>query len=262
MINRLSNMMCWLVLAMVLVVMGCEQKSKEEMLVYEMLTDPNFVMPDYASRAIEATGGRRAWTKTERIEFDCVVTFYNRDGSFYLTEQHYEIAPWSNSIRISTTEPQGRFVWEFSGVLLKGNVHIGALPIAVNAAEFAEAILNITTAPIRLLDESYEFVRGAEPVKIEGLWYYPIERTNLYNPGVLGEPFWSNVIFYQNTNSSLVDMLWLADVDKEEFLMVRGYDYRELEKGGVLVPAKIELLKTDDGGVLQRRLVEINRHKK
>lgn len=235
MINRLSNTMYWLVLVMVLVVVGCEQKCKEEMLVYEMFTDPNFVMPDYASGAIEATGGRRAWTKAEEIEFDCVVTFYNPDGSFYLTERRYEICPWSYSIRISAATDACQLPRD----------------------DFPELILNIVTAPVLFLDKSLEFTRGSGAVRIEGLWYYPIERTNLYPPGAPPEPYWSNVVFYQDRDNSLVDMIRFAAADEEKFLIVRGYDYYELEKGGVLVPTRIEIFRTDPEGVLQQRLVKI-----
>lgn len=271
MTNRLLSIVRWLILVLsitvIAIVTGCEQKYSEEVPVLTYgraapLNDPNFVVPGYASAAIEATGGRRAWTKTEQIEFDCVVTFYNQDGSFYLTEQHHEIAPWSNSIRISAIEPHGRFVWELSGDTLSTLESADSYPVRDTRYEMRDviyAILNITTAPARFLDESVLFTKISEPVKVEGRWYHPIERASIFT--VRG-PGWSKVVFYQNTGSSLVDMIWHADFEREKFLMVRGYDYRELEKGGVLVPAKIELFKTDAGGVLQRRLVEINRHKK
>ncbi len=151
MIKRFSDMMCWLILAAAFVVTGCEQGHKEETSVYELLSDPNFVMPEYASGAIEATGGLEAWTKARKLELDCVVTLYKSDGSFYLTEQHHEIysvqgpdfQPWLNSIRISAVEPKGKFVWQLSGELfsvLEGAEQVGALPIMANRY-FAEAIL-------------------------------------------------------------------------------------------------------------------------
>ena len=53
-------------------------------------------------------------------------------------------------------------------------------------------------------------------------------------------------------------MLWFMDIDEGKSLAVRGYDYREVEKGGVRFPAKIEIFRTDAAGVLQERLVKID----
>jgi len=53
-------------------------------------------------------------------------------------------------------------------------------------------------------------------------------------------------------------MIWFADVSREKFLIVRGYDYRGVEKTQILVPIKIEIFRTDARGVLQERLVKID----
>ncbi len=42
--------------------------------------------------------------------------------------------------------------------------------------------------------------------------------------------------------------------------MVRGYDYSEIEKGGVGVPTRIEIFRTDARGDSQERLVKIECH--
>ncbi|GAF97253.1 unnamed protein product, partial [marine sediment metagenome] len=102
MINRLSNTVCWLVLVIAFVVAGCKQEYKpdeSDVLAYVPDVNTIVVTDNHTPRAIKATGGYQAWMETIKIELDCVVTFYNPDGSFYLTEQHYEIYPWSNSIR-------------------------------------------------------------------------------------------------------------------------------------------------------------------
>ena len=276
MINWLSNMLCWLVLmvliAVIGIVAGCQQEYKEEPKapIDVIVVEPNVVVPNYASRAIEATGGLDAWTKAKKLRLDCVVTFYKSDGSFYLTEQDYEIYPWLNSIRISATEPLGTFVWELSRGGLEGGEawHTGiGLPVQLCSKHyFTELILDIITAPVRFLDKPVVFTRDSRPVKMEGLWYYLIERVNPDKTGIF-----SYAVFYQNRDSSLVDMIWFAGVDSSVIvseaqpsvaipisLAVRGYDYRELEKGGVRVPAKIEIFRTDAAGVLQERLVKID----
>jgi len=259
MINRFSNIMCWLVLAAVFVVVGCEQEHKEDASRPRTgLTDPNFVMPEYASRAIEATGGRQAWMKTKKLELDCVVTLYKPDGSFYLTEQNHEIYPMSNSIRISAEEPQGKVVCQLSAGIfsvLEGAEQVGALPIMANRY-FAEAILNITTAPVRFLDKSFAFTKGTKPVKMEGQWYYQIERAKI--PVADVAPYWPKVVFLQNTGTARVDMLWFVEAGEKKFFAIRGYDYKEVEKGSILVPTKIEIFRTDASNVLLERLVKID----
>lgn len=255
MINRFSKTIL-LVVVIFFIVAGCEQQQqqqqKEELLPH---------IPAYIIQAVEKAGGLDAWDRTIKFESDCVVTFYQPDGSFYLTEQHHEIYPWSNLIRISAQEPQGKFIWEFSpGRLrvIKGTKHGGFLPIGLGAEDFAEAILDITSTPVRLLEGKAGFTRGPSPVKVEGRWYYPIERVG----GKTGsEPSWPKHVFYQNSDSSLVDMLWFTGIDRGTFLAVRGYYYQEVEKGGVFVPAKIEVFMTDVRGVMQHRLVKIDYHR-
>jgi hypothetical protein len=85
------------------------------------------------------------------------------------------------------------------------------------------------------------------------LWYYPIERV-----GGGPEPYWSQVVLYQNKDTSFVDIIWFADINSDRYIAVRGYDYSKVAEKDVLIPAKIEIFQTNPKGVLQRRLVEIN----
>ncbi|MHC4337180.1 MAG: hypothetical protein ACYSTG_04420, partial [Planctomycetota bacterium] len=135
MANRFSSVICWLVLVVVFTLGGCEQRYRKDVSAYEqvvdpnLLIDPNFVVPEYA------------WMRTKKIALDCRVTLYRDDGSFYLTEQCHEIYPWSNSIRISAEEPQGRFVCDFSnGVfrVLQGGERVDAPLITMFDVHFAE----------------------------------------------------------------------------------------------------------------------------
>ena len=170
MISRFANITLWLLVVVAFVFAGCEQGELARMPEPETIT----VMSDYAGKAFEVGGGLGAWTKTKQINFDGIVTFYKPDGSCYLTEQSYKVYPWLNSIEISATEPQGNFVWELSRAsfsVLEGAGRVDALPIAVCDRYFAEAILDMVTAPVRFLDESVEFSKGPKPVKKEGLWY-------------------------------------------------------------------------------------------
>ncbi len=236
MISRISIVMFGLIFVMV-VASGCEQLQKEETPANVTLIDPDIVLPDYVSRAIEATGGYGAWENCEQIEFDAVVTFYQPDGSFNLTQQHYRISPKSGSINITVTAAAGQLPRE----------------------NFPEAVLNIVTAPVRFLNRSLQFTKDPDAVKIEGQWYYPIELDRLE---VADNPHLGKVVYYQNRDSSLVDVIWFAAADEQKFLVVRGYDYGEHQKGDVLVPAKIEVFTSDLEIVFKQRLVKIDLSKR
>jgi len=251
----------WLILPAVLFVGGCAEQRAREAAVYVPLDDPSFVVPDYASRAIQATGTQQLWAKTDKIDADCIVTFYQPDGGYYLTEQHHEIRPWLNSIRISAREPQGNFTWHLAdGVfsVVEGAERVSSLPIKVYDRDFAEAILGAVTAPVRLLDGRFKFEVVGSPVKIEGRWYNVISRTARDTSRLNIDRRWSVAVFYQGVDGSLVDTLWFADTAKREYLAVRSYDYRQFKKGSVRIPGKIEIFRSNAQGDLQQRLVEID----
>jgi len=256
MVNRLPDMVRWLVLVIVLFMFGCAQKHIADTSASKPDIAEHVVTGTYAPRAIKATGGYESWIKTKKLELDCVVTFYNPDGSFYLTEQHHEICPWLDSVGISALEPQGKLLWQLSGEdfrVVEGNEQAHLLPTPIQARDFAETVLYMTTAPIRFLDSEVEFDETLVPIRMEGLWYYPIEQVS----SAL-KPYWSQVVLYQSRDTSFVDMIWFADVDGDGYLSVRGYDYSKVEKKDILIPAKIEIFKTNPKGVLQQRLVKID----
>jgi hypothetical protein len=265
-----------LVLVAAFIFTGCQRKQERDPALREpedavemLVSGPDLetisVPPDYVVRAIEAAGGWKAWTGMRELQLGCVVTFYQPDGSFHLTEQHHVVYPWSNSIRISAREPQGRFVWQLSKGkfdVLQDSGQSHALPVVIGSSQFAEMILSIITIPARFLDESAGFSKEATALKIQGQWYYPITRRSRPIAGAELEPArpLSKAVFYQDRDSSLVDMILFDYMSGDDFLAVRGYDYTEVEKEGVRVPGRIEIFKADAGGNLRERLVKIDYH--
>lgn len=253
----------YVVLVTVFVLAGCEKQHKENMDNLSLAQEAEVVSvpSDEAMRALDATGGLDAWKETTTLQLDCVVTFYQSDGSFYLTEQHYEVHPWLNSIQISADEPQGTFVWKWSVGkfdVLQGAGRIDALSKAVPSCCFAEVILDIITAPIRFMDGSVDFSERSGPVRIQGKWYYPINRREKIFTGHISE-----AVFYQDRDSSLVNMIRLTctgtGLARDRTVQyVRGYDYKEVEKSGPMIPARIEIFESDARDRTQNRLVKID----
>ena len=81
-------------------------------------------VPAFAKTAVDAVGGERAWANTQVILGECTAKYYRPDGSFYLTRQRHAVYPWSDSIRIYASEPQGTFVWQLAGNNFSHQLHL------------------------------------------------------------------------------------------------------------------------------------------
>lgn len=258
--SRLSVIVC-LVLATVVILTGCQQKQQEDADVLDREPNLTAIRPpsDFETRAIETTGGLNLWSRTIKMQLDCVATFYQPDGSFYLTEQHCIVYPWSNSIEIFGRELQGNFAWRLSQgrfEVLHGNKRVTNMMSPIDNQCFAEAILNIVTAPVRLLDNSVEFSRDMNPIIIQGQWHDPINRRRKSDiESILQIP---KAVFYQNRDTSIIDMLSIACMGGDQFLTARGYDYSEMREGEIIIPRRIEFVLTDSQGHSQKRLAKID----
>ena len=197
---------------------GCQKsvKQEENSLAVDPMADKVKAPAQFASIAIDKAGGLEAWGSVREIQLDCIVTFYDKDAGYYLTKQKYDIFPWSNSIVISGNESNAAYSWQLSEgnfVVLKGADQINGFNNQIGSGYFAEAILNLVTAPARFLDKSVEYSRKTDAVNIQGRWCYPITRS--IKTGKQSIP--SNIVFYQNRSNSLVDMLLLSGKNNNEY---------------------------------------------
>jgi hypothetical protein len=253
-------------------VTGCQQAGRDT--VDTLAAGPDFgtmpLPPDYLSQAIVATGRMQQWTKTTKLDLDGVLALYQPDGSTYLTQWRWEIYPWSNSVRISGIEPDGEFTWELSQGqfrILAGTDVAASSFGRISQSDLSEVVLTIITAPIRCLNASNRLTRAPEPIKVQGLWYYAIKQTLGGQTGSqnnkrldmeLRQPYWTAVVFYQNRDNSLIDVVRFSDAGKGKFLLARGYDYMRLQKKAMLLPARIEIFKTDVRGAMPQRLAQVS----
>jgi len=227
--------------------------------------------PPHVAAALEATGGLAAWTQCKRLTFGGVVTAYQPDGSYYLTEHQFDLRPWGNAIQISAREPQTGFtcrIAEGQYRVLDGQGKMDVSPLSVCYRDYAEAVLQIVTTPARMLRDKATLLRKPIPVMISGAWYYPIEAkfeaTQVVSKRLgrekvtIIEPYWTQGVYYQNQNGSLVDVIWLGNAVTQKFLIVRGYNYARIVKDGVLVPTKIEIFQSDAEGIQGQRLALVD----
>ena len=240
---------------------GCNVESSPQ-------GDPLAVGPDmerlgnrseYADMAIRAAGGLDAWLRAREIELDCVVTFFQEDGTFYLTEQLYEIFPWSNSIRISGREPSGEYSWLLQRGRLSVSQGMGpyrGLSVGVDNGCIAEGILSVMTAPVRLLDDAVEFKWSSETVRVKGQLYKPIKRAR--RAGAPAAEGLRDAAFYQKESTARVDMILLGCGVGGGAVVVRGHDYQLLARDGLMVPSKIEAYKANASGRVRHRIIQID----
>lgn len=253
--NNLLKTTCFTTILVVLVLGGCQSQSKVcdvDELICGSDTGSIVIDESYKADAIGAAGGEIGWAQTGKLDLDCLVTFYEPDGSFYLTKQRHQICPWADSIRISADEPGGKVRYQLSS----GRVELLEDGFG-DKFEYcrwylAESVLSIVTAPARLVNDSYKFDKGLGPIRMEGLWYYPVSQLR-DNCG----QYLSEVVFYQNKDSGLFDMVWFAG-SGDNFLAVRGYNYKKVGETEILIPSKIEIFNTDSVGTLKERLIKID----
>lgn len=255
--NKGVEIVCALVLSLVLT--GCGIFAKKDNLAIEPVAEKITVPAEFASQAIDKTGGLDAWGKVIKLQPDCVVTFYDKDSGYYLTDQKCEIYPWSNSIVISGQEAKSSYKWQLSGGkfnALQGVNQIEGFKNQISSACFEECILGLVTAPVRFLDKSFVFSRDTNAVNLQGRWCYPItrepaEESKSKTPA-------SNMILYQNRSGMLVEMLLLTCGDNDVSYLVCGYDYEEVKNTGVSAPTRIEIYLAGKSGITQKQLFRID----
>jgi len=250
---------------------GCgRQASKESSPNFDLLaTGPERqVLPTpqpFVSAALDATGGLRAWEESKSIEFHAVVTECERDGCFYLTEHDFVLCPWSDAIQVTAHEPRADFTWQVvrgQYYARQADPNLDASPLHGRCCDYADAVLQIATAPVHMLEGNAALTSRPAAVQMAGQWYRPIDadgQAKKAGPGEkAAEPYWTQGTYFQSPGTSLVDMIWLGNPVTRKFLIVRGYDYAKGRAGSVLIPAKIEVFQSDPDANIGPRLALID----
>jgi len=274
MITRVTRRAVLIALA-TLVLAGCGRQAQDSSQDLDLLaTGPDQTAlpaaPPEVVAAMNAAGGQATWMQSKRLTFDAVVTAYQPDGGYYLTEHKFDVCPWGDAIQVSAREPQMGLTCSIvqGQYRMEGESKMDVSPLSVCYRDYAEAVLQITTAPARMLRDNATLLRKPVPIMISGAWYYPIEAkfeaTKIVSKGItqekvtVVEPYWTQGVYYQNQNGSLVDIIWLANPAAQKFLAVRGYNYARIGKDGMLAPTKIEIFQSDAEGIQGQRLALID----
>ncbi len=200
--------------------------------------------------AFDATGGQAAWQQCRYFEVTGVVTCYPDDGGAYLTEHTFHVSPSTHALSISAHEPLSDYVWQLAGHQFhcaQGNPDVDVSPLQQDYSDYAEAVLEILTAPVRMLEWSGLLKAEAGTVMIGGRPYRVMEA---------GAPTGLQRRYYQDEANSRVDIIWLVNSDRTHFVIARGYDYAVIS--GVQIPTKIELLRSGPARQIGPRFVKID----
>jgi hypothetical protein len=220
----------------------------------------------FVSAALEAAGSLAAWQQCGKIERHGAVTVGMANGSFYLTEHDFVVYPWSDAIQVTAYEPQADLTWEVVGEQYRPpqvDPNRDVSPLREWRREYADAVLQITTAPVRILQDNLEFTLAPTAVQIAGLWYLAINAR--YQAPKLpsrqesqAEPYWTRGTYFQSQDNSRVDMIWLGNPATHKFILVRGYDYAVAADSGVLIPGKIEVFQSDPEANFGPRIARVD----
>jgi len=182
----------------------------------------------------------------------CIVTFYDTDGSRYISQQTHQICPETETIVISASEPQGQYAWKLAGDSfgpLGNSADPKKLDRQICDHLTAKTILTSILAGSGLItlqqDESQ-----TQPIKIEGQWYTPSEPASQ-------KPSRTKLKIYINTTTATVDRIHLEDTETSITLTAHSYNYRWLEGVAKNIPTKIDVFSTNNADTPDRQILEI-----
>jgi hypothetical protein len=151
---------------------------------------------------------------------------------------------WSAAVQV-TARAAGGLTWQvvhgrYDASRADPNADVS--PLRGLSREYADAMLQIVTAPVRMLEDRALLGPRPATVQIVGQWYLPIDAKYKEQADTR---YWTQGIYFQTADRSLVDMVWLGNPLTHKFLVARGYDYTPSAGAGVLIPTKIEVFESD-----------------
>lgn len=174
------------------------------------------------------------------ISAECIVTFFDSNGSRYVSQQQHTIYPEDSAIIIKATEPEGDYEWVLlNGVFTVAKGDSSKLPVTVCSNEIAQVIvLSISASGGYLGDKAGELF---DPVSIAGRIYRPIVIYGGDNPSITKK-------VYRDASSFEIDWVEIANSSNNTVYAARNYNIRNLSETDKLMPTSIDIYDTDKDG--------------
>ena len=184
------------------------------------------------------------------ITAKCIVTYYDDQGSRYISQQQHTIYPEDSVIRIKTHEPEGHFEWMLNkGVYTIISGDPSKLPVLMCSREIAQAIILSVSARGGFLGERDGIM--LDPVSIAGQMYQPIIMYARQGGAITQK-------VYREISSNKMNWVEINNSNKKLLIAARSYNLRKLPDSDKLFPASIDIYNTDSAGRPADRIMKID----
>ncbi|MCK5000094.1 MAG: hypothetical protein KAS23_11175 [Anaerohalosphaera sp.] len=178
------------------------------------------------------------------IKGKCVVTYFDADGSVYLTEQQHSFCGSSSEMMISCGEPEGDIVWKLAGTNFST---IAGADVKTEKTLCDKRIARVLMLGMLAGSDMLggEVAEAADAVKIAGVWYEPTAVASY--DGV-------QETAYRNVSTKRIDMVELVDESDQSRYTTYCYNYKFLKDINKTTPTKLEVSVKNRGQKRQRLL--------
>ncbi len=188
---------------------------------------------------------------SSHIDAQCVVTFFAKDSSRYISQQKHIFYPAESAMVITANEPEDYYAWtlEKGDFRALGLGYPPQIPYQICTREISDAISVSMFACGGFLDN----VSGLrlEPKNISGQWYQPVQ---LLNAGL--SPVIQTV--YRNISSGEFEWVQIKNTENNTAIAARSYNRRVLGDSDITLPTAIDIFNVDKYGRPSDRIVKVD----
>ena len=182
---------------------------------------------------------------------DCVVNYFQKDSAPYITQQQHRFSPEAGYLQIVATEPSGPYQFALNKDSFSSSRQLTPFLSGLSASfvnqQLATALFYSFTAGADLLEAGG--FETAEPIKIEGQWYEPMQAAN--NTEI-------QITVLRNKGTNQADLVKLQDTEHEIQWLIKSYNLRYSKELDTLVPMKIDLFDIRNGLASKQLIIQID----
>jgi len=163
------------------------------------------------------------------LTLNCIVSYYQPDGSVYYTEQVHKIYPEIDVIVFTAAEPQGKYEWsviagEFSGPKTSKEDPISSEIMFDKAIAKALQALYLANSSSPVSETSV--ISGAV-LNLDGQLYDKVNSGN------------DTVALFKNRRTNKIDT---AKINTNRPYILRSYNFQKIANSNSILPTKIDVL--------------------